>query len=64
MTLAEDVNLSEYIMAKDDLSGADIKVRKSRFLFTQKQQVCEQFVKRLRLVLPSFFFTAAKFPDS
>jgi ATP-dependent 26S proteasome regulatory subunit len=26
MTLAEDVNLSEYIMAKDDLSGADIKV--------------------------------------
>ena len=27
MTLAEDVNLSEYIMAKDDLSGADIKVR-------------------------------------
>ena len=26
MTLAEDVDLSEYIMAKDDLSGADIKV--------------------------------------
>ena len=26
MTLAEDVNLDEYIMAKDDLSGADIKV--------------------------------------
>ena len=26
MTLADDVNLSEYIMAKDDLSGADIKV--------------------------------------
>ena len=25
MTLAEDVDLSEYIMAKDDLSGADIK---------------------------------------
>lgn len=25
MTLAEDVNLSELIMAKDDLSGADIK---------------------------------------
>lgn len=26
MTLAEDVNLHELIMAKDDLSGADIKV--------------------------------------
>jgi 26S proteasome regulatory subunit T2 len=26
MTLAEDVNLEDYIMAKDDLSGADIKV--------------------------------------
>ena len=28
MTLATDVDLEEYIMAKDDLSGADIKVRK------------------------------------
>ena len=27
MTLSEDVNLEEYILAKDDLSGADIKVR-------------------------------------
>ena len=27
MTLADDVNLEEYILAKDDLSGADIKVR-------------------------------------
>lgn len=26
MTLAADVNLEEYILAKDDLSGADIKV--------------------------------------
>ena len=26
MTLAGDVNLEEYVMAKDDLSGADIKV--------------------------------------
>ena len=25
MTLADDVDLEEYIMAKDDLSGADIK---------------------------------------
>lgn len=28
MTLSEDVNLEEYVMAKDDLSGADIKVRR------------------------------------
>lgn len=27
MTLAPDVNLAELIMAKDDLSGADIKVK-------------------------------------
>jgi len=27
MTLAQDVNLTELIMSKDDLSGADIKVR-------------------------------------
>ena len=27
MTLNADVNLEEFIMAKDDLSGADIKVR-------------------------------------
>jgi len=26
MTLAEDVTLEDYVMAKDDLSGADIKV--------------------------------------
>lgn len=26
MTLASDVDLEEYIMAKDDLSGADVKV--------------------------------------
>lgn len=29
MTLAPDVNLAELIMAKDDLSGADIKVKHS-----------------------------------
>lgn len=26
MTIAADVNLDDYVMAKDDLSGADIKV--------------------------------------
>jgi len=33
MTLAEDVNLEELIMAKDDLSGADIKVCSIFFFF-------------------------------
>jgi ATP-dependent 26S proteasome regulatory subunit len=33
MTLATDVNLEELIMAKDDLSGADIKVSSIMFLF-------------------------------
>lgn len=27
MTLSDDVNLEEFVMTKDDLSGADIKVR-------------------------------------
>jgi ATP-dependent 26S proteasome regulatory subunit len=27
MTLANDVNLEELIMSKDDLSGADVKVK-------------------------------------
>jgi 26S proteasome regulatory subunit T2 len=26
MTLSDDVNLEEFVMSKDDLSGADIKV--------------------------------------
>ena len=30
MKLADDVNMEEFIMAKDELSGADIKVRISR----------------------------------
>ena len=32
MTLSEDVSLEEYIQSKDELSGADIKVNKARFL--------------------------------
>ncbi len=41
MTLAEDVNLQELIMSKDDLSGADIKVRISltKLFFNSKQTV-------------------------
>ena len=33
MTLADDVTLDDLIMAKDDLSGADIKVRRWAGLF-------------------------------
>lgn len=46
MTLAPDVNLAELIMAKDDLSGADIKVRNSikklivHALYTCFIQIC------------------------
>ena len=34
MTLSDDVNIDDYVMAKDDLSGADIKV--SLLFATQK----------------------------
>ena len=35
MTLAEDVNIDDYVMAKDDLSGADIKVQRERRQLTR-----------------------------
>lgn len=35
MTLADDVTLDELIMAKDDLSGADIKVCTSPLFIVQ-----------------------------
>jgi 26S proteasome regulatory subunit T2 len=37
MTLAADVNLTELIMSKDDLSGADIKVRRYFSDFATKE---------------------------
>ena len=44
MTLSDDVNLEEYIMAKDDLSGADIKVRQGhgimRCVLNEEDNVC------------------------
>lgn len=33
MTLADDVNLDEFVLAKDELSGADIKVNSIAFCF-------------------------------
>jgi len=40
MTLSDDVNLDEYIMAKDDLSGADIKVCYFCATFYLRQHWC------------------------
>ena len=34
MTLADDLDLEEYITAKDDLSGADIKVQCAKIKLT------------------------------
>lgn len=34
MTVADDVTLDDLILAKDDLSGADIKVREDYRLFS------------------------------
>ena len=41
MTLAEDVSLEDYVMAKDDLSGADIKVWQSTYA---SQRNCRMYV--------------------
>ena len=45
MTLAEDLDLEEYITAKDDLSGADIKVILIYGLFVYIPEI--QFLKTL-----------------
>ena len=39
MTLSDDVNLEEFVMAKDELSGADIKVLTGILLF-----ICYRFL--------------------
>lgn len=44
MNLAEDVNLQELIMAKDDLSGADIKVDTKEFLSSCKSVFFKIFI--------------------
>lgn len=46
MTLAPDVNLAELIMAKDDLSGADIKARN------------EFEIYKLTCILQKFYFVS------
>jgi len=43
MTLAEGVNLQELIMAKDDLSGADIKVNTYLFIIYNFNYWCKHY---------------------
>ena len=40
MTLAQDLDLEEYITAKDDLSGADIKVYIKRPTYESQSLLC------------------------
>src|SRR5687768_15578988 len=48
MTLAKDVDLEEFVMSKDDLSGADIKVMHlNKYIFN--------FLIELTLISPFFF---------
>ncbi len=43
MALAEDVDLEEFIMAKDDLSGADIKVPSILCVYPYLSRLLEEF---------------------
>lgn len=45
MTLGDDVNLEELIMAKDDLSGADIKVGR-RSIFVSHERTFSSLLSR------------------
>ncbi len=45
MTLADDVNIDDYVMAKDDLSGADIKVRS----WLTSSNTCQ--ISKLKMIL-------------
>ena len=53
MTLAGDVNLEDYIMAKDDLSGADIKVTHITLIIITKYGRLYDYI--LRPVVVSIF---------
>lgn len=46
MQKSEDVNLEEFVMTKDDLSGADIKVRRDKVMLMDRL-----FVVRLDYLL-------------
>ncbi len=46
MTLSDDVNVEEYIMSKDDLSGADIKA-----ICTEAGLMALRFVDRVSMVI-------------
>ena len=51
MTLAEDIELEEFVSAKDDLSGADIKVRFKFYFSFCPQFLTSVFFRRFALKL-------------
>lgn len=50
MTLADDVNIDDYVMAKDDLSGADIKVPipYNSYIHNEKLNSCYLLAPRMK----------------
>lgn len=58
MTVADDVTLDDLILAKDDLSGADIKVRKStgsstsHFFIHIRKDLKNTWVGKLNITIP------------
>lgn len=54
MTVADDVTLDELILAKDDLSGADIKVRVSLALHRELPSQTASLVKNVGIALSTF----------
>lgn len=54
MTVADDVTLDDLILAKDDLSGADIKVRVSLALHHELRSKTASLVKHVGIALSTF----------
>lgn len=54
MTVADDVTLDDLILAKDDLSGADIKVRGGLALHHELHPKMPSLVKNVGIALPTF----------
>lgn len=54
MTVADDVTLDDLILAKDDLSGADIKVRVSLALHHELRFKTASLVMHVGMTLSTF----------
>lgn len=57
MTVADDVTLDDLILAKDDLSGADIKVRVSLALHLELLSKTARLVKHVGIALNITYWT-------